>query len=104
MRSCEHHMVCGSVVKEDSVVRLKLVQLAQEVDEANPEVESTAIAVYLVSGSVDTCRLGFATRNLIKYKDKYNGRGLPRLLKCTMQTPRVHPIGPTRTKDVHKQS
>ena len=73
-RSCEKHKVCGSVVKEDCVVRLKVVQLAREVNEANPEAEATAIAVYLVSGGVDTCRVGFLRRHLLKYKDEYDAR------------------------------
>ena len=74
-RSCEKHKVCGSVVKEDSVVRFKVVQLARDVvNEANPEVEATAIAVYLVSGGVDTCRVGFLRRFLLKYKDEYDAR------------------------------
>ena len=52
-----------------------MVQLARDVvNEANPEVEATAIAVYLVSGGVDTCRVGFLRRHLLKYKDEYDAR------------------------------
>ena len=62
-------------MQEDSVVRFKVVQLErQNPDEANPEVESTAIAVYNISGSMDCCRVGFLRRHLLKYKDEYDGR------------------------------
>ena len=74
-RSCENHEVCGCVVAPDVVVRFKVVQLAREgVNEANPSVESTAIAVYHVTGGVDTCRVGFRRRHLLKYQDEYDGR------------------------------
>ena len=52
-----------------------MVQLARDVvNEANPEVEATAIAVYIVSSGVDTCRVGFLRRHLLKYKDEYDAR------------------------------
>ena len=74
-RSCENHEVCGCVVAPDVVVRFKVVQLAREVvNEANPNVEATAIAVYHVSGGIDTCCVGFLRRHLLKYKDEYDGR------------------------------
>ena len=73
-RSFENQKVCCSVVKVDSVVRLNMVQLLRKVDKTNPEVEATAIAVYLVSGGMDTCRAGFTRRHLLKYKDEYDAR------------------------------
>jgi len=74
-RSCEHHKVCGSVLEVDMVVRFQCVQLARKVvDEANPQVETSAIAVHRVSGGIDTCRVGFLRRHLLKYKDEYDGR------------------------------
>ena len=74
-RSCEKHKVCGSVVKEDSIVRLKVVQLAWDVvNKVNPEVEATAIAVYLVTGEIDICKVVFLRRFLLKYQDEYDAR------------------------------
>ena len=73
-RSCEHHDVCGSLLADDVVVRIRAVQLARVVDEANPEPETTALAVYHVTGGVDACRVGFLRRHLLKYKDEYDGR------------------------------
>ena len=73
-RSCENHEVCGSVLKDDVVVRIRAVQLARKVDEANPDPEVTALAVYHVTGGVDNCRVGFLRRHLLKYKDEYDGR------------------------------
>ena len=66
-RSCENHEVCGCVVAPDVVVRFKVVQLAHAVvDEANPSVEAPSIAVYHVTGGVDTCRIGFLRIHLLK--------------------------------------
>ena len=73
-RSCESHSICESVVQEDVVVRIRAVQLSRNVDEANPEPEVTALAVYHVTGGVDGCRVGFLRRHLLKYKDEYDGR------------------------------
>lgn len=74
-RSCEEHSCCGSLVAPDVVVRFRTVQLEREiVNEANPEVEATAIAVYHVTGGIDGCRVGFLRRHLLKYKDEYDGR------------------------------
>ena len=69
-RSCKNHEGSGCVVASDVVVRFKVVQLACEVlNEANPSVETTAIAVYHVTGGVDTCHVGFLRRHLLKYKE-----------------------------------
>jgi hypothetical protein len=74
-RSCEKHDICGVVLAPDVVVRIREVQLAREVvDEANPAVATTALAVYHVSGGIDCCRVGFLRRHLLKYKDEYDGR------------------------------
>jgi hypothetical protein len=57
------------------VVRFKVVQLARKpVNDANPDTESTAISVVIVSDGVDSCRVGFLRRHLLKYKDEYDGR------------------------------
>ena len=74
-RSCECHTVCGSQLKEDMVVRFKAVQLETEAaDGANAPAETPAIAVYVVSGGIDGCRVGFLRRHLIKHKNEYDGR------------------------------
>ena len=73
-RSCKNHLVCGCVVVPDVVVRFKVVQLGLEPVPVNPRVEETAIAVYHVTGGIDTCRVGFLRRHLLKYKDEYDGR------------------------------
>lgn len=73
-RSCENHDVCGSLVVPDVVVRIREVQLALEPDEANPDKETNALAVYHVTGGIDGCRVGFLRRHLLKYADEYDGR------------------------------
>ena len=55
-------------------MRFRLVQLAREADEANPQTSATAIAVYHVTGDVDTCRVGFLRRHLLKHSDEYDGQ------------------------------
>lgn len=50
------------------VIRLRVVQVMVDNE------EETAIAVYRVSGGVDTCRVGFTRRHLLKYKDEYDAR------------------------------
>ena len=56
------------------MVRFKVVQLERKQDEANPKIEAAAIAVYHASGSVDSCRVGFLRKHLLKYKDKCDER------------------------------
>ena len=75
-RSCEEHDCCGKeIIAKDVVVRFRVVQLEREVvNEANPEPEATAIAVYHVTDGIDGCRVGFLRRHLLKYKDEYDGR------------------------------
>ena len=73
-RNCEAHECCGVVLSADVVVRIKAVQLSRQVDEANPDPEATALAVYHVTGGVDGCRVGFLRRHLLKYVDEYDGR------------------------------
>ena len=51
-RSCEEHSVCGSVLEEDMVVRLRKVQILVD------GMEETAIACYWVTDGIDRCRVG----------------------------------------------
>jgi hypothetical protein len=75
-RSCEEHECCGkAIAAPDVVVRFKTVQLQRDVvNEANPHVETSALAVYHVTGGIDGCRIGFLRRHLLKYEDEYDGR------------------------------
>jgi 5-methylcytosine-specific restriction endonuclease McrA len=66
-RSCEHHLVCGSLLNEDSVVRIRKVQVIVD------GKEEPALAAYLVSDGVDSCRVGFLPRHLLKHSTKYDG-------------------------------
>ena len=75
-RSCEAHACCGKeIIAKDVVVRFRAVQLERSVvNEANPEAETTALAVYHVTEGIDGCRVGFLRRHLLKYVDEYDGR------------------------------
>lgn len=66
-RSCTNHECCGDVLKEDVVVRIRAVQI--EVDGE----EETAMSVVHVTGGVDSCRVGFLRRFMVKHKDEYDG-------------------------------
>ena len=66
-RQCEEHDICGSVVAEDIVVRLRKVQVI-----INGKEES-AIAAFHVSDGIDRCRLGYLQRHLVKHWKLYEG-------------------------------
>ena len=66
-RSCEEHDVCGSVVEEDTLLRLRKVQILVD------GVEETAIACYWVTDGIDRCRVGFLKRHMIKHARRYDG-------------------------------
>jgi hypothetical protein len=68
-RSCEEHAVCGSVLVEDSVVRIRRVQILNDSGQ-----EEAALAVYWITDGIDRCRVGFLKRHLIKYWEEYEGR------------------------------
>ena len=59
--SCEEHVICGSVLQEDVVVRLRKVQVVIE------EKEETAIAAFWVSDGVDRCRVGYLPKFHVKH-------------------------------------
>ena len=65
--SCEEHAVCGCVVDEDVVVRLRKVQVLVD------GREETVIAVYWVTDGADRCRVGFLQRHMVAYASHYNG-------------------------------
>jgi hypothetical protein len=66
-RSCEEHEICGDVLKEDVVVRLRKMQLMVE------GKEETVIAVVWVTDGVDRCRIGFLPRHMVKHAARYDG-------------------------------
>jgi hypothetical protein len=66
-RSCEEHDICGSVMAEDVVVRLRKVQVVVN------RKEESAIAAYHVSDGIDRCRVGFLPRHLLKHSKQYDG-------------------------------
>ena len=67
-RACGSHDVCGSVLCDDVVVRLRKVQTLN-----TDGAEETSIAAYLVSDGIDQCRVGFLPRHLVSHAKKYDG-------------------------------
>jgi len=65
--SCEQHEACGTILEEDSVVRFRRCQVV-----VNGK-ETSAIAAYLVSDGIDTCRVGYLPRHLVKHSKYYDG-------------------------------
>ncbi len=66
-RSCKEHEVCGVVVQEDVVVRLRKVQVL-----VNGK-EKAAIAAYWVTDGMERCCVGFLQRHMVKYASWYDG-------------------------------
>jgi hypothetical protein len=66
-RLCEEHEICGKVLKEDMVVRLRKIQLMVE------EKEETAITEIWVTDGIDRCHAGFVPRHKVRYAAQYNG-------------------------------
>jgi hypothetical protein len=67
--SCEEHDVCGSILAEDVVVRLRKVQIVN----AKEGMEETAIPANWVSDGIDCCCMGFLQRHLVKHSKHYDG-------------------------------
>ena len=67
-RSCEEHANCGSVLRIDTLVRFRSVQIW-----CNGQ-EETALAVYWVTDGIDRCRVGFLPHHLLKHLAAYNGK------------------------------
>jgi hypothetical protein len=68
-RSCECHEVCGNNLGLDSVVCLRQVQIVKENGR-----EEKAVAAYLVTEGVDSCRVGFLPRQCLKHAEKFDGK------------------------------
>jgi hypothetical protein len=68
-RSCEEHAICGSVLQEDTVVRIRHCQIV--LDDGK---EESALAAYWVGDGIDRCLVGFLPRHLLKHANDYDGR------------------------------
>ena len=66
-RSCEEHCICGEVVIEDVVLRLRKVQV-----QINQQ-EQSAIAAFWVSDGIDRCRIGYLPKAYVKNWKQYDG-------------------------------
>jgi hypothetical protein len=66
-RSCKEHEICGEVLKEDIVVRLRKIQLMVE------GKEETAIATIWVTDGIDCCLVGFVPRHMVQHAARYDG-------------------------------
>ena len=66
-RSCEEHRICGEVVIEDVVLRLRKVQV-----QINQQ-EQSAIAAFWVSDGIDRCRIGYLPKACVKNWRQYDG-------------------------------
>ena len=64
---CEEHTICGAVLTEDSVVRLRKVQVIIN------EKEESAIVAFWVSDRVDRCHVRFLLRHHVKHWMKLEG-------------------------------
>ena len=67
-RSCYQHDVCGTLVEEDVILRLRKVQILNCVGR-----EETAIAAYHVSDGIDQCRIGFLQRHFVAHAKTFDG-------------------------------
>ncbi len=65
--SCKEHKICGKVLKEDVVVRLRKIQLMVE------GKEETAIAAIWVTDGVNPCRVGFVPHHMVRHAAQYDG-------------------------------
>ena len=66
-QSCEEHHICGEVVIEDVVLRLRKVQV-----QMNQQEQST-IAAFWVSNGIDRCRVGYLPKAYVKNWKQYDG-------------------------------
>jgi hypothetical protein len=67
-RSCYQHDVCGSVIEEDVVVRLRKIQTRN-----NNGKEETAVAAFHVTDGIDQCHVGFLPRHFVPHASSFDG-------------------------------
>ena len=68
-RSCCNHACCGKVLAYDSVVRFRICQIMNDLRE-----EETAVEAVLVTGGLDSCRVGFLPRMYLPDMEDYHGK------------------------------
>ena len=66
-RSCEEHDVCGEVVEEDTLLRLRREQILVD------GKEETVIACYWVTNGIERCCVGFLKRHMVKHAWRFDG-------------------------------
>ena len=66
-RSCKEHKICGKVLKEDVVVRLRKLQLMVA------GKDEMVIAAIWVTDGVDRCCVGFVPCHMVKHAAQYDG-------------------------------
>ena len=93
-RSCEEHDVCGTVVEEDTLLRLRKEQILVDGQ------EETAIACYWVTDGIDRCRVGFLKRHMVKHAWRFDG-ALVQVTKVFSADPRV---SDTAERKMHHQN
>jgi hypothetical protein len=67
-RSCYQHDICGSVVEEDVVLRLRKMQIRNSFGQ-----EETAIAAFHVSDEIDQCHVGFLPHHFVPHATSFDG-------------------------------
>ena len=68
-RNCSNHHCCGSILAEDTVVRLRCCQIVNDTNE-----EEEAVEAVWVTGGIDSCRIGFLPRYYLPDKDEFHGK------------------------------
>ena len=63
-RTCEIHSTCGVVIRLDTVLRLRSIEIRPG---------ENAIAVYWVTDGIDRCRVGFLRRHYVPNDEYYDG-------------------------------
>lgn len=66
-RSCPIHPCCGQALAFDSVVRLRKKRIINDMNE-----EEDAVEAVLVTGGIDTCRVGFLPRYMLPDMDEFH--------------------------------
>ena len=74
-RSCHQHDVCGSLVEEDVVLRLRKVQILNSLGR-----EETVIAGYYVSDGIDQCCVVFLQHHFVTHTEMPYARSKSMLL------------------------
>jgi hypothetical protein len=92
-RSCEEHDVCGTVVSEDTLLRLRKAQILVD------GKEETAIACYWVTAGIDRCRVGFLKHHMVKHAGRFDGA----LVQVTKVFSTDHCVSDTAEQKMHHQ-